>query len=127
MKGSGIQWCDDTVNPTSGCQGCELGVPGRGGPCSAGNLHETRLAKALPDQYAPNFEEVRLIPGRMHKMARCQDLTGRPRPNKPWLDGLRRKIFVGDLGDVFSKDVPNEFLRTEIMDVAASPHGSRHD
>lgn len=127
MKGTGIQWADDTVNPTSGCQGCELWIPSRGGPCYAGNFHEQRLAKSLPLLYAPTFEEVRMIPGRMLKSARCEDYAGRKRPDKPWLDGLRRKIFVGDLGDVFSKDVPEEFLRTEIIAVATSAHGSRHD
>ncbi len=24
MTNTGIQWCDDTVNPVAGCDGCEL-------------------------------------------------------------------------------------------------------
>lgn len=133
MKGTAIQWTDDTVNPTSGCDGCELWTPGIGGPCYAGNLHETRLAKSLPLLYDSNFSNVRLLPGRMEKILRCEDLAGKDRParkgmpSKPWLDGLRRKIFVGDLADIFSKDVPFDYLKSEIFDRAVDRFGSRHD
>ncbi len=122
-KKTGIQWCDDTVNPTSGCDGCELWVPGQGGPCYAGNLHENRLSKSLPTLYDPVFTNVRLIPGRMVKALRCMDLTGIARPAKPWLGTTPRKVFVGDLGDVFSKAVPFDFLKAEIIDLARHcPH-----
>jgi len=127
MKDTNIQWADDTVNPTSGCDGCELWVPGAGGPCYAGNFHETRLAKALPLLYAPNFNDVRLIPGRVAKAVRCMDLAGRDRADKPWLNGRRRSIFVGDLGDIFSAAVPFPYLKEEIIDAAVSPTGQRHD
>lgn len=127
MKNTGIQWADDTVNPTSGCDGCELWIPERGGPCYAGNFHEARLARSLPHLYDPVFTNVRMIPGRMEKAVRCMDLTGRDRPDKPWLNGLRRKIFLGDLGDVFSAAVTFDFLKAEIIDVANSPNGARHD
>lgn len=46
---------------------------------------------------------------------------------KPWLDGLRRKIFVGDLSDIFSEAVTFDFLKEEIIDVATDRIGSRHD
>lgn len=55
------------------------------------------------------------------------DLAGRPRPEKPWMSGLRRKIFVGDLGDVFSAAVPFDFLKAEIIDIANGDFGARHD
>jgi protein gp37 len=127
MKDSKIQWCDSTVNPTSGCDGCELWTKGLGGPCYAGNFHEVRLAKSLPTLYAPTFDEVRMIPGRMAKAVRCMSLEGRDRDDKPWLNGLRRKYFVGDLGDIFSAAVTFQFLKEEVIDVATSPHGRRHD
>jgi protein gp37 len=127
MKNTGIQWADDTVNPTSGCDGCELWVPGRGGPCYAGNFHELRLAKSLPNLYDPIFTNVREIPGRISKAVRCQDLTGRNRPDKPWLNGLRRKLFIGDLGDIFSARISFDFLKSDIIDIAKSKEGSRHD
>jgi protein gp37 len=122
-KGTGIQWSDDTCNPTSGCDGCELWIPGKGGPCYAGNLHETRLSKSLPLLYDASFTNVRLIPGRMMKSLRCMDLTGHTRADKPWLGTTPRKIFVGDLGDVFSAAVPFEYLKVEIIDQART---SRH-
>lgn len=126
-KPSNIEWCDDTVNPTSGCQGCELWPSSGGGPCYAGNLHETRLAKSLPGLYAPSFNQVRLIPGRMRRSARCMDLTGQPRADKPWLDGLRRKIFVDDLADLFSRAVPLDYIESEVIETIRSDYGRRHD
>lgn len=126
MKSTGIQWTDDTSNPTTGCDGCELWIPGKGGPCYAGNFHESRLAKAIPTLYDADFRNVRLAPGRLLKTVRCMDLTGLSRPQKPWLNGLPRLIFVGDLGDIFSAAVPFDYLRTEIIDNATSNFGRRH-
>jgi len=127
MKNTGIQWCDDTINPTSGCDGCELWTPGVGGRCYAGNFHETRLAHSLPQLYAKDFSEVRLIPGRVIKHLRCQSLVGIDRPTKPWLNGKRRKIFVEDMGDLFSKAVPFEYIRDEVFIPAMDANGSKHD
>lgn len=121
-----IEWCDSTVNPTTGCDGCELWKAGMGGPCYAGNYHETRMAKALPLLYAPTFDEVRLAPGRMAKAAAWSDLTGTTRPGKPWLNGLPRMVFVADLGDLFSKAVPFDYIKSEVFDVATGKKGSRH-
>ena len=110
-----IQWCDATVNPTTGCDGCELFVKGKGGPCYAGNFHERRLAKSVPRLYDKSFTSVRLAPGRMAQAARWSDLTGTKRPNKPWLDGMPRMIFVSDMSDALSKDVPFDYLHDEII------------
>jgi protein gp37 len=35
-------------------------------------------------------------------------------------------IFVGDMVDIFSKDVPFEYLRDEVMAAATSSKGQRH-
>lgn len=125
---TGIQWADGTVNPTSGCDGCELWPDDeKRGPCYAGNLHTRRLSKTLPHLYSPNFADVRMIPGRMAKAASLSDLRGKPRKNKPWVPiGMPRMIFVGDLGDVFSKAVTFEFLKEELIDVAMEKAGLRH-
>jgi hypothetical protein len=74
-------------------------------------MHEERLAKSLPDLYAADFTEVRTIAGRMAKAAAWSDLTGKDRPEKPWLNGWPRMIFLGDMGDLFSRQIPFEFLR----------------
>ena len=121
-----IQWCDDTVNPTTGCDGCELWHRIERGPCYAGPLHEGRLAKSMPNLYAANFTQVRTAPGRMVKAVAGGDLRGTSRPGKPWLDGQPRIIFVGDMGDVFSRGVSSEYIRDEIVAAAASKNGSRH-
>src|SRR5262249_46982950 len=69
-----IEWCDSTVNPTTGCDGCELWRPGVGGPCYAGHIHQTIMARRRPHEYAASFTEVRLVPGRMAKAAAASDL-----------------------------------------------------
>ncbi len=126
-KKTGIQWSHDTVNPTSGCDGCELWIPGKGGPCYAGNLHERRLSKSLPLLYDSDFTKVRLIPGRVKKSVRCMDMRNVANPDKPWLNGLRRVIFIGDLCDLFSAAVPFDYIKTEIFDNAISKEGLRNN
>lgn len=120
-----ISWCDSTVNPTSGCDGCELWSE-RDRTCYAGTLHETRLAKSLPTLYAPTFADVRLIPGRMAKAAAWPDLRGKEHPNKPHLNSMPRLIFVGDMGDVLSRAVPDEYLIDEVFGAMRTAKGERH-
>jgi protein gp37 len=117
-----IQWCDDTVNPTMGCDGCELWSAERKS-CYAGVGHVFR--RGHPG-FAPKFEEVTLFPGRMAKAARWSDLTGEARPEKPWLDGLPRLIFVSDMSDALSAAVPFEYLAREIIENVTSDLGRRH-
>ncbi len=131
-KDTNIQWCDSTVNPTTGCDGCELHIkataksPGRKS-CYAGILHEGRLAHSIPRLYAKDFTEVRLAPGRMAQAARWSDLTGKERPDKPWLDGLPRMIFISDMSDALSAAVPFGYLKTEIIENIISEAGQRHN
>ncbi len=125
-KETKIEWCDSTVNPTSGCDGCELWNGSSVRLCYAGQLHEARLAKSYPSKYAPSFSGFRMIPGRMAAAANWPDLTGVPREDKPWLDGLPRHIFAGDMSDMFSRAVDFPFLMREVFDVMVSASGSRH-
>lgn len=118
-----IQWCDDTVNPTMGCDGCELWSSERK-TCYAGKLHDLRAGHA---GYAPRFEDVTPFPGRTAKAARLRDLTGTARPEKPWLDGQPRLIFVSDMGDSLSISVTFEYLEREVIGVASSSAGARHE
>lgn len=121
-----IQWCDSTVNPVMGCDGCELWTPDPKGrrTCYAGVLHKMRGGNP---GYAPTFLEPTEFAGRMAKAARWSDLAGKPRLDKPWLDGQRRKIFVSDMGDALSERIEFEFLHREILSVASSEYGNRHD
>jgi protein gp37 len=119
-----IQWVDSTCNPTMGCDGCELWNPNTGvRKCYAGVLH-TRFGGVKG--YSPTFEQLTLWPGRMAEAARWPDLTGTRRKDKPWLDGLPRFIFVSDMSDALSADVPFEFLEREIVQTALSPLARRH-
>ncbi len=123
-KETDIQWCDSTVNPTMGCDGCELWNANRKS-CYAGVLHQ-RFAGKNPG-FAPSFEEVTLFPGRMAEAARWKDLSVTKRKDKPWLDGLARHIFVSDMSDSLSKIVTFDYLNEEIIDVVTSEKGRRHN
>ena len=118
-----IQWCDSTVNPTMGCDGCEIWGTQRK-TCYAGVLH-TRFGGVTPG-YAPSFEDVTLFPGRMAEAARWPNLTGKERGEKPWLDGMSRTIFVSDMSDSLSGGVPFDYLRDEILKTVTSEPGQRH-
>lgn len=122
-----IQWCDSTVNPTSGCDGCEL-WNAKKKTCYAGNLQETRMSKnpTFSGFYAPDFNTVRLLPGRVWDAMKWSDLRGKDRPDKPWLNGRPRHIFIGDLSDIFSAKVDFEYLRNEVIEPFRSDRGMRH-
>jgi len=100
--------------------------------CYAGRLH---LNKALSIQnparqanpgYAPNFEQVTRFRGRVWSMANATDLRGASNPQKPWLDGLPRLIFISDMGDSFSRNSDFEFLEEEVINPIRSSAGQRH-
>lgn len=124
-----IEWCDSTVNPTSGCGGCELYNPHRPDEavCYAKWFHERRLARnpvfKESAHYAPTFDEVRMIAGRVQETVKWSDLRGKARSDKPWLDGQPRRIFVGDLSDFASKGVTDDFIMEEIIaPMIGAPH-----
>ncbi len=116
-----ISWCDSTINPTMGCDGCELH--------RAGHESESHCyAAALTARYrgSPNwpitFDQPKLFDHRLEQALKWKDLTGRPRPDKPWLDGLPRLIFCDDLGDPFSESLPLDWLAPWLPRLGASPH-----
>jgi protein gp37 len=123
MQGTGIQWCDDTVNPTMGCDGCELWGPQRKS-CYAGVLHERKGGRHLG--FAPSFERVTRFDGRMAKAARLPDLRDRSRLDKPWLDGSPRLTFVSDMSDALSSAISFAYLEQEIIRNVTSAEGQRH-
>jgi protein gp37 len=120
---TGIHWVDSTVNPTMGCDGCELwSLVCK--ICYAGILH-LRWGGKTPG-FSPTFEQVTLWPGRMAKAAAWSDLRGKPRPGKSWLDRLPRLIFVSDMSDALSASVTFTFLFDEIIRIVTSEKGLRH-
>jgi protein gp37 len=89
--------------------------------CYAGVLTDNRGGKVKG--YALRFDQITMFPGRMAKAAAMKGKTDCP--EKPWLAGCRYLWFVNDMGDALSEGVPFEFLKTEIVDVAASDNGQR--
>jgi len=124
-KDTKIEWCDSTINPTSGCGGCELWTD-KVRTCYAGIMHENRLAKTLPDLYDRDFKVVRIIRGRMNQSAHWKDMKGVNRSEKPWLNDMPRHIFVGDMSDVLSEGISDRYFIEEIIQNIKSDHGRQH-
>ena len=116
------QWWDSSVNPTMGCDGCELWND-KEKTCYAGTLH---LRFGGLKGWANTFEEVTKFPGRMKKAAAWDDLYGKKRKEKHWYDGLPRIIFISDMSDALSKSIDFDYLKTEIIDNVSSEAGMRH-
>lgn len=116
-----IEYCDSTVNPVIGCTGCRLYHPDPAkNHCYAASLCKRWGSKpGWPD----DFTEPIYVPERLNKALAWPDLTGQERPDKPWLNGYPRLIFVNDLGDGFCPDVdPEAWLKPYIERMAESPH-----
>ncbi len=118
-----IQWTDSTVNPTVGCDGCELWNE-KQKICYAGKMTK-RFGKSNPG-LADRFEEVDTRPGKMADAAGWSDQTRKPRWTKSWLHDLPRLIFVGDMADNFSAAISFEYLHDEVIAAATSEKGQRH-
>ncbi len=93
---TGIQWTDETWNPTVGCNQISAGCD----HCYAKTLHDMRHkayrdGKKVAPQYAEPFETVQLMDDRLDT-----PLSWR-RP---------RRVFVNSVSDLFHEDVPDDFL-----------------
>jgi len=64
--------------------------------------------------------------GSMQRATRWGDLRGKDHPGKPWLNGMPRLIFVSDMSDALSNDIPFSYLESEIVDEVTSADGSCH-
>lgn len=100
--------------------------------CYAAKLHLSKArsivnpTRGANPGFAPIFESLTRFPGRVWEMARERDLSGTSDPEKPWLDGCPRLIFVSDMGDAFSRDSDFAFLEDEVIAPIQSPKGQRH-
>lgn len=111
-----IEYCDSTINPVMGCPGCEL-YPDHCYAAALCNRYAGR--KGWPEQ----FNQPEHFPHRLPQALGWPDLTGRNRPDKPWLNGRPRIVFVNDLGDGFAPGVdPDEWLTPHIEAMRNSPH-----
>jgi len=104
--------------------------------CYAAKLHLNKgcSIKPKPDGtqrtpkagYAPTFEEVTTFDDRVKEVAREPDLRGKDDPDRPWINGLPRLIFVSDMGDAFSRKSDFGFLKREVIEPIQSDDGRRH-
>ncbi|MGO9895301.1 MAG: DUF5131 family protein [Bryobacteraceae bacterium] len=115
-----IPWCDSTINPVVGCDGCEL---------HRAAVEESHCyAASLVGRYAglPGwpafFDKPELFAGRIEQACRWSDLKGKNRPGKPWLNGYPRTIFLGDLADVFTESLPFDWLAPHLGPMARMSH-----
>ncbi len=113
-----IAWCDSTANGGMGCDGCEL-WNGLRRSCYAGILTERRAGRP---GYPPDFATPTLFPRRIPEACRWPDLTGTRRPNKPWLDGMPRVVFLGDMGDNHTESLDLRWLAPYVPAMEKSPH-----
>lgn len=120
MKETPIQWCDSSVNPMMGCDGCELWQPEKGvRHCYAGALTERFAGKK---GWPESFDKPALFVHKLDVALRWKDLTGTERAAKPWLSGYPRTIFLNDMGDTFTESLPVDWLSPHVPQLAASPH-----
>jgi protein gp37 len=84
-----------------------------------------RFGKSNPG-LATDFDVVEIAPNRMQDAAGWPDLLGCDRPGKPWLGGLSRTIFIGDMADNFSRAVSFDYLHEEVIEAVTSDEGRRH-
>lgn len=107
-------------------------VIGQAVTCYAARLHLNKGRSLLnPTRqanpgYAPAFEKLTRFQGRVWKMAGMKDLFGADDPDKPWMQGLPRLIFVSDMGDAFSNERDFGFLEAEVIEPIRSAEGAHH-
>lgn len=117
-KDTKIEWADSTQNLQMGCDGCELWTE---------KLHQC-YAGVLTERYAglngwpASFNQPATFPYRLDAAEKWPDLTGTDRPNKPWLNGLPRQIFLDDMGDTFTESLPIDWLAEHSFRMGATPH-----
>lgn len=123
-KDSPIQWCDSSLNLQMGCDGCEL-WNGKKRVCYAGIQIDgdgTKRGLAGVKGWPTSFGAPALFPHRLEPALKWKDLTGTERPDKPWMNGLPRIIFLNDMGDTFSKKLPLEWMADHLDAMSKSPH-----
>ena len=125
-----IEYADSTCNPMMGCDGCEL-WPRRGAlrhrTCYAGRIIDgATRSRGMAGQpgWPKSFTQPALIHAerRIAEALSYQDLNGKSRREKPWLDGAPRIVFLCDMGDAFTESLPVDWLAPDLPRLAASPH-----
>lgn len=117
-KDTSIQWADSSLNPSMGCSGCEL-WNSKVKKCYAGR--QTAGRAGFPG-WPKSFSEPTLFLDRIENGVKWKDLSGCDRPEKPWMNGLPRIIFLNDMGDAFDAKLPLNWMAPMLPIMAATPH-----
>jgi protein gp37 len=121
-----IEWCDSTLNLMMGCDGCELWNPKANlRHCYAGVMTDgdgKRPGYGGRKGWPVTFGQPATFPERLVAALKWSDLTGTERPEKPWLNGLPRMIFLDDMGDTFTESLPVDWMAPHLTEMAAGPH-----
>lgn len=143
MENTPIEWCDSSVNPVMGCDGCELWnkttaacyagqLVGRNLNLRAGKVKAATLRGEVydgsggKDGFPDDFGQPMTFAGRMRKAALLKPLAGTEREDKPWLANCPRLIFVSDMGDALSANISFNYLEAEIIQSVISKAGKEH-
>lgn len=94
--------------------------------CYAASLHRFFNKNGRSSGYAFPFERPKLFEGRMARAASWGLPSEDEVRSKPWLSGMRRLIFISDMGDALSAGVPFEHLEREIIQNVSSDQGQKH-
>ncbi len=94
--------------------------------CYAASLHRFFNKNGRSPGYAFPFEQPKLFSGRMARAAAWGPPSSDEEGSKPWLAGMRRLIFISDMGDALSAAVPFEHLEREIIQNVSSEQGQQH-
>jgi len=120
-KETSIEWSDSSLNLMMGCDGCELWNPAKGVKhCYAGTLTDRYAGHSTG--YPAAFDKPKLFLERLKPALKWGDLAGKDRPDKPWLNGSPRAIFLNDMGDTFTESLPLDWLAPLLPAMADSPH-----
>jgi len=115
-----IGYTDSSANAVMGCDGCELWNPEKNvRKCYAGRQTTVYTGRK---GWPKSFESPELFIHRIQEACDWPDLTGKERPDKPWLNGYPRLIFFNDMSDTFTESLPRNWLLPYIKIMEDSPH-----
>lgn len=118
-KDSSIQYCHSSANWQMGCDGCELWSK-TVKKCYAGRQTQGMQGRK---GWPLTFEEPKLFLERVDPTLKWGPPTPAERDKKPWIpEDYPRIIFLNDMGDTFSRLLPQNWMAPLLPLIAASPH-----
>ena len=118
-KDSSVQWCHSSANWQMGCDGCELWSKTIK-KCYAGKQTQGMEGKK---GWPLSFDEPKLFLERVDPTLKWGPPTDHERDKKPWIPrDYPRIIFLNDMGDTFSRKLPQNWMAPLLPLIAKSAH-----